>query len=87
MKRLRISFLITFYCLISCSMSSENIECNNCNDEIINDYLFKKVTLDDLITNLLEVNPSISIDQCIKYKIIDNDYENAIIVDDCCCNF
>ena len=68
-------------------MSSENIKCDNCNDEMINDYLFKKVTLDDLITNLLEVNPSISINQCIKYKIIDSDYENVIIVDDCCCNF
>ena len=87
MKRLGIFFLIIFYCLSGCSMSSENIECDNCNDEMINDYLFKKVTLDDLITNLLEVNPSINIDQCIKYKIIDNDYENAIIVDDCCCNF
>ncbi|MFL2983527.1 MAG: hypothetical protein ACJZ12_03960 [Candidatus Neomarinimicrobiota bacterium] len=83
MKLLKI--LLIFYFLISCDTTSYNNQCDNCNGGKINDYLFKKVTLEDLTTNLLEIAPSISIDQCIRYKINDNLFEDAIIVDDCCC--
>ena len=37
------------------------------------------------ISNLAEINVNVEIGQCIRFKMIESEFSNAEIVDDCCC--
>lgn len=85
---LRISinrYLVILCFFIACNAPSNNTECNDCGGGIIDGYLYKKVTLEDITTSLIDIEPSINIDQCIRYKMDGIDFTEATIVDDCCC--
>jgi len=85
---LRISinrYLVILCFFIACNAPSNNAECNDCGGGIIDGYLYKKVTLEDITTSLIDIEPSINIDQCIRYKMDGIDFTEATIVDDCCC--
>ena len=77
--------LVIFLFFISCSAPSNNNECNDCGGGMIDGYLYKKVTLDDITASLIEIEPSIIIDQCIRYKMDEVEFMEASIVDECCC--
>ena len=77
--------LFIFLFFISCSAPSNNNDCNDCGEGMIDGYLYKKVTLDDITASLLEIEPSIIIDQCIRYKTDGDEFIDASIVDECCC--
>tara|TARA_B100001250_G_scaffold192447_1_gene165431 strand:- start:1255 stop:1551 length:297 start_codon:yes stop_codon:yes gene_type:complete len=77
--------LVIFLIFISCSAPSNNNECNDCGGGMIDGYLYKKVTLDDITASLIEIEPSIIIDQCIRYKMDEVEFMEASIVDECCC--
>jgi hypothetical protein len=77
---------ILFLALITCQ---DNSECSDCGGNLLDGYLFKKVTQEDLsdIGNIDGVNIGI----CIRYQLSgltegDFDLETIEIVDDCCCD-
>ncbi len=85
-KILRAIVSILFLTLLTCQ---ENSECSDCGGNLLDGYLFKKVTQEDLadIGSIDGVNIGI----CIRYQLSgltegDFDLETIEIVDDCCCD-
>tara|TARA_Y100000588_G_scaffold391543_1_gene500481 strand:+ start:1024 stop:1299 length:276 start_codon:yes stop_codon:yes gene_type:complete len=67
----------------------DNLECSSCGGGLLDGYLFKKVTQEDLadIGSIDGVNIGI----CIRYQLTgltedDFDLDTIEIVDDCCCD-
>ena len=46
----------------------------------------KNVMVEDITTSLLEIDSSIGLDECIRYKSDGTDFTDATVVDDCCCS-
>ena len=85
-KILRAIVSILFLTLLTCQ---DNSECSDCGGNLLDGYLFKKVTQEDLadIGSIDGVNIGI----CIRYQLSgltegDFDLETIEIVDDCCCD-
>ena len=83
-KILRGIVSILFLTLLTCQ---DNSECSDCGGNLLDGYLFKKVTQEDLadIGSIDGVNIGI----CIRYQLScltegDFDLETIEIVDDCC---
>lgn len=59
--------------------------CDECGGSILDGYLFKKVTTEDL--SILGTIEDIEVDACIRYQLdgTDFDLETVKVVDDCCC--
>ena len=84
--KISIKIIMVFCIFIGCNTSSSNNpECNDCGGGLIDGYLYKKVTIDDITSSLLEIDPSINIDECIRYKMDGIDFTEVETVDDCCC--
>lgn len=84
--KISITIIMVFFFFIGCNTSSSNNpECNDCGGGFIDGYQYKKVTIDDITSSLLEIDSSISIDECIRYKMDDIDFIEVETVDDCCC--
>ncbi len=84
--KISITIIMVFFFFIGCNTSSSNNpECNDCGGGLIDGYLYKKVVMDDITSSLLEIDPSISIDECIRYKMDGMDFTEVETVDDCCC--
>ncbi len=77
-----IIFLFVLFITLQCS-ETEN-DCNDCGGGLLDGYLYKEVSIDD-IPSLTEINVDTEIGQCIRYKMIESEFSNAEIVDDCCC--
>ena len=80
-----IKIILLFCFFIGCGTSSNNPECNDCGGGLVDGYLYKKVTMDDITSSLLDIDPSFSMDECIRYKMDGIDFSEAETVDDCCC--
>ncbi|MEC9273495.1 MAG: hypothetical protein VX680_02275 [Candidatus Neomarinimicrobiota bacterium] len=85
-KILRGIVSILFLTLLACQ---DNSECSDCGGNLLDGFLFKKVTQEDLadIGSIDGVNIGI----CIRYQLSgltegDFDLETIEIVDDCCCD-
>ena len=85
-KILRGIVSILFLTPLACQ---DNSECSDCGGNLLDGYLFKKVTQEDLadIGSIDGVNIGI----CIRYQLSgltegDFDLETIEIVDDCCCD-
>mgnify|MGYP001327666338 FL=1 len=85
-KILRAIVSILFLTLLTCQ---DNSECSDCGGNLLDGFLFKKVTQEDLadIGSIDGVNIGI----CIRYQLSgltegDFDLETIEIVDDCCCD-
>ncbi len=74
--------LFAFFLTIQCS--DTDTECNDCGGGLLDGYLYKEVSIDD-ISNLAEINVNVEIGQCIRFKMVESEFSNAEIVDDCCC--
>ena len=75
-----------FLVLITCQ---DNPDCSDCGGDLLDGYLFKKVTQEDLadIGSIDGVNIGI----CIRYQLSglaegDFDLETIEVVEDCCCD-
>ena len=75
-----------FLVLITCQ---DNPDCSDCGGNLLDGYLFKKVTQEDLadIGSIDGVNIGI----CIRYQLSglaegDFDLETIEVVEDCCCD-
>ncbi len=77
-----ILFLICIIFLIQCS-NNEN-DCDDCGGGLLDGYLYKEVTIED-IAELAEINVSAEIGKCIRFKLEENQFSDAKIVEDCCC--
>ena len=83
---LTIILTLSLFFLVTCE---DNPECASCGGGLLEGYLFKKVTQDDLaeIGNIEGMNIGI----CIRYQLLgltdeEFDLETIAIVDDCCCD-
>ncbi len=83
---LTIILTLPLFLLVTCE---DNPECASCGGGLLEGFLFKKVTQDDLaeIGNIEGMNIGI----CIRYQLLgltdeEFDLETIAIVDDCCCD-
>ena len=83
---LTIILTLSLFLLVTCE---DNPECASCGGGLLEGFLFKKVTQDDLaeIGNIEGMNIGI----CIRYQLLgltDEEFylETIAIVDDCCCD-
>ena len=80
-----ILYIFLPFILIGCGTATNNSECGDCGEGLVDGYLYKNVMVEDITTSLLEIDSSIGLDQCIRYKTDGIDFTDAIVVDDCCC--
>ena len=85
-KKLTCIFLFLFFILIGCGTTASNSQCTNCGEGLVDGYLYKNVMVEDITTSLLEIDSSIGLDECIRYKTDGTDFTDATVVDDCCCS-
>jgi len=83
---LTIILTLSLFLLVTCE---DNPECASCGGGLLEGFLFKKVTQDDLaeIGNIEGINIGI----CIRYQLLgltdeEFDLETIAFVDDCCCD-
>ena len=83
MKRILILYFLLFF-LIGCGDSSSDFSCTECGGGLLDGYLYKEVTVDD-IAGLTNINVTAEIGKCIRFKLDGEDFNDAEVVDDCCC--
>ena len=74
------------FTLIGCGTATNNSLCGDCGEGLVDGYLYKNVMVEDITTSLLEIDSSIGLDECIRYKTDGTDFTDATVVDDCCCS-
>tara|TARA_B100000029_G_C17547872_1_gene949101 strand:+ start:1662 stop:1958 length:297 start_codon:yes stop_codon:yes gene_type:complete len=79
-----IRYMFFSFFLFACNTDSNNSECIDCGNGLIDGYFYKKVNSEDIF-NLSQLDISVNIDQCIRYKMDGVEFEDASIVEDCCC--
>ena len=86
-KLMKDLFAITImsFILFNCDSSTSAPDCNECGGGLLEGYLYKEVTIND-IASLAEINVSVNIGKCIRFKMDGADFSEAAIVDDCCCS-
>ena len=85
-KKLTSFYLFLFFILIGCDNTTTNSQCTNCGEGLVDGYLYKNVMVEDITTSLLEIDSSIGLDECIRYRTDGTDFTHATVVDDCCCS-
>ena len=84
MKRILILYFLLFF-LIGCGDSSSDSSCTECGGGLLDGYLYKEVTTVDDIASLTNINVTAEIGKCIRFKLDGEDFNDAEVVDDCCC--
>ena len=83
MNRILIStFLLIF--MINCGSSNSDSSCTECGGGLLDGYLYKEVTFND-IAGLAEIDVTVDVGKCIRFKMDGTDFSEATVVDDCCC--
>ena len=70
--------------LINCGGKNSDSSCTECGGGLLNGYLYKEVTLND-IAGLAEIDVAVAVGKCIRFKMDGTDFSEATVVDDCCC--
>ena len=83
MKRHLIFNLLLLF-LMGCGNSSSDSSCTECGGGLLDGYLYKEVTVED-IANLTDIDVTADVGKCIRFKLDGEDFSDAEIVDDCCC--
>ena len=81
-NNLALIFLSCF--LLSCDAGSGDSECADCGGGLLDGYLYKEVTFND-IAGLAEIDVAVDVGKCIRFKMDGTDFSEATVVDDCCC--
>ena len=84
-KKLTTLYLFLLLVMIGCNNTTNNTQCTDCGEGLVDGYLYKNVMVEDITTSLLEIDSSIGLDQCIRYRTDGTDFTDARVVDDCCC--
>ena len=82
MKKLKILLLLFFH--VGCTSKTDNTDCMDCGGGLLDGYLYKEVTIED-IADLAEIDVSVEAGKCIRFKMEENQFSDAKIVEDCCC--
>ena len=85
-NRFILLYIFLSFILIGCGTAINNSECADCGEGLVDGYLYKNVMVEDITTSLLEIDSSIGLDECIRYKTDGTDFTDAAVVDDCCCS-
>ena len=81
---LLIPFIFVFV-LVGCGEDTlSSSDCNDCNDSLNDDYLYKEIMVSDLV-EFQSIDDSINVGNCIRYKLIEEDYSSVAVVNNCCC--
>ena len=72
------------YFLLSCNAGAGDSECTDCGGGILDGYLYKEVTVED-VASLAEIDVSANVGKCIRFKMDGTEFSEATVVDDCCC--
>ena len=83
-KKLILIFNLLLLFLIGCGNSSSDSSCTECGGGLLDGYLYKKVTVED-IANLTDINVTAEFGKCIRFKLDGEAFSGAEVVDDCCC--
>ena len=59
-------------------------QCTNCGGGLVDGYLYKEVTMDD-IAGLAGIDVAVNVGDCIRFKMDGTDISEAEAVNDCCC--
>ena len=70
--------------LLSCNSGAGDSECTDCGGGILDGYLYKEVTVED-VASLAEIDVSANVGKCIRFKMDGTEFSEATVVDDCCC--
>ena len=70
--------------LLSCNAGTSNSECTDCGGGLLDGYLYKEVTVED-VASLAEIDVSANVGKCIRFKSDGSEFSEATVVDDCCC--
>ena len=71
--------------LLSCDAGAGDSECTECGGGLLDGYLYKEVTVED-VAGLAEIDVSgVTIGKCIRFKLDGTEFSEATVVDDCCC--
>ena len=70
--------------LLSCNAGASDSECNDCGGGLLDGYLYKEVTVED-VASLAEIDVSANVGKCIRFKMDGTEFSEATVVDDCCC--
>jgi len=81
-NNLALIFLLCF--LLSCSAGEGDSECTDCGGDLLDGYLYKEVTVED-VANLAEIDVTANVGKCIRFKPDGSEFSEATVVDDCCC--
>jgi len=71
--------------LLSCDAGAGDSECTECGGGLLDGYLYKEVTVED-VAGLAEIDVSgVTVGKCIRFKLDGTEFSAATVVDDCCC--
>jgi|TARA_B100001146_G_C16068316_1_gene385260 hypothetical protein len=71
--------------LLSCDAGAGDSECTECGGGLLDGYLYKEVTVED-VAGLAEIDVSgVTVGKCIRFKLDGTEFSEATVVDDCCC--
>ena len=71
--------------LLSCDAGAGDSECTECGGGLLDGYLYKEVTVED-VAGLAEIDVSgVTVGKCIRLKLDGTEFSEATVVDDCCC--
>ena len=71
--------------LTSCDAGAGDSECTECGGGLLDGYLYKEVTVED-VAGLAEIDVSgVTVGKCIRFKLDGTEFSAATVVDDCCC--
>ena len=78
--------LILLSCfLLSCVAGEGDSDCTDCGGGLLDGYLYKEVTVED-VAGLAEIDVSgVTVGKCIRFKMDETEFSEATVVDDCCC--
>jgi len=79
--------VLMIFCLliISCGGDGTASDCTDCGGGLVDGFLYKEVTSDDL-SSLSQINvDALALGTCIRFKLDEEDFSEATVVDDCCC--
>jgi|TARA_B110000438_G_scaffold76952_1_gene77157 hypothetical protein len=79
-----LKIMLLYFCVQGCDIQMSDAECTDCGGGLINGFLYKEITIDD-IGSLAELNIAGEIGKCIRFKLDGENFSEAMTVDDCCC--
>ena len=80
-----LALIFLSYFLLSCDAGAGDSECTDCGGGLLDGYLYKEVTVED-VAGLAEIDVSgVTVGKCIRFKPDGTEFSEATVVDDCCC--